>query len=96
MWKGQANETRRSARGGRFLFNKKVIPIKIIEMLRFLLEKVTCFFEKRVLVTINYNRNKMLNRTSEIGIHISIQNLLLTERANDISRHEVAVSTLGT
>ena len=38
----------------------------------------------------------MLNRISEIGIHISIPNLLRKERVNDISRYEVAVSTLGT
>ena len=37
----------------------------------------------------------MLNRISEIGIHISIQNLLRKETVNDISRYDVAVSTLG-
>ena len=35
----------------------------------------------------------MLNRISEIGIHISIQNLLREERVNDISRYDVAPST---
>ena len=38
----------------------------------------------------------MLNRISEIGIRINIQNLLRNERVNDISRYDVAVSTLGT
>ena len=38
----------------------------------------------------------MLNRISEIGIHISIQNLLRNERVNDISRYDVAVFTLAT
>ena len=38
----------------------------------------------------------MLNRISEIGIHISIQILLRNERVSDISRYDVAVSTLGT
>ena len=38
----------------------------------------------------------MLNRISEMGIHMRIQNLLRNERVNDISRYDVAVSTLGT
>ena len=37
----------------------------------------------------------MLNKISEIGIHISIQNLLqYQERVNDISRYDFAVFTL--
>ena len=38
----------------------------------------------------------MLNEISEIGIHMSIQNLLRKERLDDISRYDVAVSTLAT
>ena len=38
----------------------------------------------------------MLNRISEIGIHISIQNLMRNGRVDDISRYDVAESTLGT
>ena len=37
----------------------------------------------------------MLNRISEIGILISIQNSLLYERVNGIYRYDVAVSTLA-
>ena len=37
----------------------------------------------------------MLNRISEIGIHIGIQNLLRKDIVNDISRYDVAVSTFG-
>ena len=78
------------------VFQQKSDPIKIIEIYVFQLKKVTQrFFKKHVLVPINDNRNKMLNRISEIGIHISIQNLLRNERVNDISRYDVAESTLG-
>ena len=38
----------------------------------------------------------MLNRISGIGKHMSTQNLLRNERVYDISRYDVAVSTLGT
>ena len=37
----------------------------------------------------------MLNRISEIGILISIQNSLLYESVNGIYRYDVAVSTLA-
>ena len=45
---------------------------------------------------MNYKRNKMLTSIFEIVIHISIQNLLRKEWVNDISKYDVAVSTLGT
>ena len=37
----------------------------------------------------------MLDRISEIRIHISIQNLLPKEGVNNISRYDVAMPTLG-